>query len=773
MMPNDIWDQLKRRRVTRVVIAYAASFFVVLQMADLVFEPLGFPETAFRVLLFLGIAGFPLAVAVAWAFDATPEGVKETSTERESGSRRSGVLVVGVSLIVAIGVGYWQFSDRHSSSGDGPVDVDGDLIAVTPFRVSSTDERVTILKEGVIDMLAPMLPGNPRIVDPGAMVSAWRRLVSDDQEVLSESQAVTLAGQLGAGRALVGSIVGGGESFAINARLLSVPSGEVVGNATIDGSSDRLRESVSQLASQVLSMEAGVDQGQVDYLDDVPMDALEAYLEGRRAYRRTAYVDARASFSRALDIDSTFALAALGAVEAVDMGMDANRFDFGFRARHLLSQNLDRLPPRDREFVEIRMEYANNRLSAEEKVRKGQELVRRFPDKAEAWYLYGDAFFHAQTRVAAEDWGARATEAFDRAVEIDPGLMVVDQHRILQFFVSRDTVGLRGLVESEAGSDAISENVILARALMAYMLDDPQSLEWFEANIETLPFASAQLIAVVAAWPNATVPSKHIDRVFAHMERSALAEADHRQTLLQRHAYLRSGGRAVEADEQLRFIEAEYGPRPDLWVGAYLYWDGVRESAETALPALEEQIDRDLSSIMWTDDAEGACLLELWRLREGDTSSVAATIERLLSGADDLDPAHGQNALCALTLRAVAADRDNLANADSLLAELVEVLDQGASWRRNWMSLEAAWMLEERGDLEAAARVSGYVSGVDPYSFAASTVHREASRLALAAGDTVEAVHRFRWYITARPDADPSPLRLDRQMADVLGVPRQ
>jgi len=269
----------------------------------------------------------------------------------------------------------------------------------------------------------------------------------------------------------------------------------------------------------------------------------------------------------------------------------------------------------------------------------------------------------------------------------------------------------------------------------------------------------------VAVWPTATVPSRHIDRVFAQMERAALAEADHRQTLLQRHGYLRSAGRAVEADEQLRLIEAEYGPRPDLWVGAYLYWDGVRESAETALPALEAQIDQGTDPLTWEGGAESLCLLEIWRIREGDSSSVATAIERLLAGADDADPAHGQNALCALTLRAIAAHQDDPSNADSSLAELVEVLDRGAAWRRNWMSLEAAWILEDRGDLGAAARVAGYVSGVDPYSFAGSTVHREAARLALAAGDTARASHRFRWYITARPDADPSFLERDREQA--------
>lgn len=656
----------------------------------------------------------------------------------------------------------------HSSEA-GPLDEN--LIAVIPFRVSSTDDRVTILREGVIDMLAPMLPEEPRIVDPGAMVSAWRRLVSDDREVLSESQAVSLAGDLGAGRALVGSIVGGGESFAMNARLLDVSTGEAVGDATVDGSADRLRESVSQLAGQVLSMEAGVDKGQVDYLNDVPMDALQAYLEGRRAYRQTAYVEARGAFSRALDIDSTFALAALGAVDAVQMGLDADRFNFGARARRLLVQSLDRLPQRDRDFVEIWLDYSGTRISAVERVEKGQELVRRFPDKAEAWYLYGDAFFHAQYRVAESDWGRQALEAFDRAIELDPGLRVVDQHRAFDIYLSDDTVGLRALVASEASSDVMSESVIMARAAMAYILGEPEALEWFEANLESLPFPAAQLVAAVAAWPTATVPTRLADRIFDQMERSAFAEADHRQALLQRYAYLRSGGRGAQADEQLRVIEAEYGPRPDSWVSAYLYWDGLRESAVAAVPRLEARIDEGNGPITYADGGQSACILELWRLREGDTSTVTSTIERLRAGADDPDPAHGHNALCALTLETIAADRKDSPGADGLLNQLVQVLDEGPAQRPNWVSLEAAWMLEDRGDVGAAARVAGYVSGTDPYSFAASTVHREAARLSLAAGDSAKASHRFQWYITARPDPDPEFIALDSEMRATMGVP--
>ncbi|MDE3004385.1 MAG: hypothetical protein OXU38_14140 [Gemmatimonadota bacterium] len=559
----------------------------------------------------------------------------------------------------------------------------------------------------------------------------------------------------------------------MNARLLDVSTGEAVGDATVDGSADRLRESVSQLAGQVLSMEAGADKGQVDYLNDVPMDALQAYLEGRRAYRQTAYVEARGAFSRALDIDSTFALAALGAVDAVQMGLDADRFNFGARARRLLVQSLDRLPQRDRDFVEIWLDYSGTRISAVERVEKGQELVRRFPDKAEAWYLYGDAFFHAQYRVAESDWGRQALEAFDRAIELDPGLRVVDQHRTFDIYLSDDTVGLRALVASEASSDVMSESVIMARAAMAYILGEPEALEWFEANLESLPFPAAQLVAAVAAWPTATVPTRLADRIFDQMERSAFAEADHRQALLQRYAYLRSGGRGAQADEQLRVIEAEYGPRPDSWVSAYLYWDGLRESAVAAVPRLEAQIDGGNGPITYADGGQSACILELWRLREGDTSTVTSTIERLRAGADDPDPAHGHNALCALTLETIAADRKDSPGADGLLNQLVQVLDEGPAQRPNWVSLEAAWMLEDRGDVGAAARVAGYVSGTDPYSFAASTVHREAARLSLAAGDSAKASHRFQWYITARPDPDPEFLALDREMRATMGVPRR
>jgi hypothetical protein len=120
----------------------------------------------------------------------------------------------------------------------------------------------------------------------------------------------------------------------------------------------------------------------------------------------------------------------------------------------------------------------------------------------------------------------------------------------------------------------------------------------------------------------------------------------------------------------------------------------------------------------------------------------------------DPDPLHGRNALCAATLETIAAHRAGSPEADRLVSELTEVFDQGPSSVLPWATLELAWVLEERGDLVAATRVAGYRSADAPEPFAVSTTHREAARLAEAAGDLRAAQHNYRWYLGSRPAPD-------------------
>tara|TARA_B100001750_G_scaffold244749_1_gene262808 strand:+ start:130 stop:2472 length:2343 start_codon:yes stop_codon:yes gene_type:complete len=755
MKLDKLWAELKRRRVVRVVIAYAAVVYVVLEVAQLTFEPLGLPDWTYQFLIFIVLAGFPVAGVLAWAFDVTPDdGGKET--DARPGRRGRWILVSAI--VIALGVAIWQFSFRPNTvMADG---VNSDLIAVIPFRISSADERVTILREGVIDMLAPIFSATPRVVDSGQMVSAWRNYIEDESQDLSEGEAVELARRLGAGRVLVGSIVGDGDAFALNARLLQVPGGGVIGDVIVDGSAEGLREVLSQLASQVLSMEAGVEDAQIDYLANLPLEALREYLKGRSASRRNAYRQAQTAFARALDIDSTFALAAIGAQEAVSMGADADSYALGNRANRLLGRYLDNLPPRDRDyFVQLRSS-SGGRESVVEHSRRLAELANRFSDRADAWYRYGDYLYHSAWRVGdEEDWVERAKEAFNRAASLDPSLGIVQQHLVFLKMTTGDTVGLRDMLEQEIGRFEATEWSVFSRGAMAGILGDSVQLAWMNENIARLSYAEA--ITLGAGEGFLTVqryPSPYTDRIFARLERSALSEADRLQYIQQWHNYLRSAGRSSEADDALRTIEITYGPRPEEWVRAFLYWDGLEEPARLAADQLIESVGSE-GPLVWSDNARQACYLELWRLRQGDLSQTTSIVERLRAGADDPNPAHGRNALCALTLEVILADKTGSPEARELIQRLVGVHDEGPSRPLAivaWSGLELAWILEERGEVEAGARVVRYNSTprVNPFSFAMSSVNREAGRLNDLAGDYARALQFYRSFVLARGSAD-------------------
>jgi CheY-like chemotaxis protein len=71
--------ELKRRHVYNVTATYAVASFILLQLAELVLPAVpGAPSWTYRAIVIVVIAGFPIAVALGWAYDITAGGVKRT-----------------------------------------------------------------------------------------------------------------------------------------------------------------------------------------------------------------------------------------------------------------------------------------------------------------------------------------------------------------------------------------------------------------------------------------------------------------------------------------------------------------------------------------------------------------------------------------------------------------------------------------------------------------------------------------------------------------------
>ena len=74
-----LFNELKRRNVFKVTIAYVIIAWLVAQVLQLVFESFGTPEWVMKTVLVLFAAGLPFAIIFAWAFEMTPEGLKRES----------------------------------------------------------------------------------------------------------------------------------------------------------------------------------------------------------------------------------------------------------------------------------------------------------------------------------------------------------------------------------------------------------------------------------------------------------------------------------------------------------------------------------------------------------------------------------------------------------------------------------------------------------------------------------------------------------------------
>jgi hypothetical protein len=73
-----LFAELKPRNVYKVAVAYAVVGWLVIQVSSTVLPTFHAPEWVVQTLVALVALGFPIALVIAWAFELTPEGLKQT-----------------------------------------------------------------------------------------------------------------------------------------------------------------------------------------------------------------------------------------------------------------------------------------------------------------------------------------------------------------------------------------------------------------------------------------------------------------------------------------------------------------------------------------------------------------------------------------------------------------------------------------------------------------------------------------------------------------------
>lgn len=441
-----LFAQLKQRRVVRAAIAYAAAAFVVLQLADILFPPLGVPDWAFRLLVVVTLVGFPVALVLAWVFELTPEGVRLATAEGRLVARfRPRVIYAAgfVLVLVLIGASVFWIRPRLLS---GEVAPGADVIAVMPFRASGAS--VEAMSDGLVDLLSRNLDevGAIRTVDPRTVLHRWQEHAGDGD--VPGDEVLQIARELSAGSVLTGSVVAAGGGVRITADLLAL-DGSRIATVSVNGEEHEVLALVDSL-SVALLREIWRGRGATPTVDIAAIStsnltAIRSFLAGERHFRASDWTWAVEAFERAIEADSTFALAYYRLSRASG---------WTSRAPHtrdwyveMASRYADRLPGRTRGLLTAeRLILDEDRDAAIDTLRA---LTRRYPDDPEVWQALADNQYHV--RDEGQFLAARPLDeqlrAFDRVLELDPSFVPATIHPLEVSFLYGDTARIDRYLE--------------------------------------------------------------------------------------------------------------------------------------------------------------------------------------------------------------------------------------------------------------------------------------------------------------------------------------
>jgi hypothetical protein len=120
---SGFFEELKRRHVVRVAIAYALAGWLLVQVATQVFPFFNIPNWAVRLVVILLAIGFPVAVAFAWIYELTPEGIRRTEAAGSPGARsehanrqigrKLNTLIIAVLVLAVALLGWRLYAVRH------------------------------------------------------------------------------------------------------------------------------------------------------------------------------------------------------------------------------------------------------------------------------------------------------------------------------------------------------------------------------------------------------------------------------------------------------------------------------------------------------------------------------------------------------------------------------------------------------------------------------------------------------------------------------------
>ena len=335
-------NELKRRNVFRVGIAYLVGAWLLIQVADILLDNIGAPAWVLQTLFVILAVGFFVSAFVAWAFELTPDGVKrekdidrDQSITPQTGKKLNNTILI----LMAVAIAYLLFdkvsaparpaseslsqATAEQSTGTkekttpAPVEagqiepaISKQSIAVLPFDNRSPDANDAYFTEGIHDDLLTNLAriGSLKVISRTS-VSKYADTEKTIPEIAAELKVATI---------MEGAVQRAGNMVRINVQLIDAQTDEHLWAEIFDRelTTDNLFAIQTEISEAIAkALHTTLSPQEQQRISDRPTEnlaAYSAYLRGRQlmTLRASASLDQAAEeFQRAVELDPEFALA--------------------------------------------------------------------------------------------------------------------------------------------------------------------------------------------------------------------------------------------------------------------------------------------------------------------------------------------------------------------------------------------------------------------------------------------------------------------------------
>jgi TolB-like protein/tetratricopeptide (TPR) repeat protein/DNA-binding winged helix-turn-helix (wHTH) protein len=419
--------EFRRRNVFKVTASYLIGMWIMLQVAEVTFEPLQFPDWWMTVLTILAVIGLPIVVVLAWSYEITPQGiVLDPGVDGAGVMRRlprprqsiAPAIVAGVALMAVVTGFAWWRSLEGSATADAPakpgMQPGPRSIAVLPLVDMSPSGGNAYLGDGLSEELSTKLAQIPGL-RVAARTSAF--------EFKGRNLDVRKIGQsLGVRHVLEGSVRRNGDNVRVTVQLIDTATGYHVWAGNFDRAwrdvlvlQDDIAVSVTDALQVVLEDKNSGKRAEEPHQIDTR--AIDPYLAGLAALRQpgdaSRLKNAEQSFKQAIEIDPAFAGAYAGLCRTHVRQYERTRDPAPLASAEAICRRSLALDPAliETEKALASIAIANGKF--ESAATDYANLIERNPTDADAHIGLGEA-------LAGMGKGGEAEASYRRAVAAEP-----------------------------------------------------------------------------------------------------------------------------------------------------------------------------------------------------------------------------------------------------------------------------------------------------------------------------------------------------------------